>query len=511
MEYTDKMTQTNSNCALSYSEKINKFQTIKNIRKNNLSLQIYSRKKYKDKLKDNRGKDELQNENIFNKLYIKSIGKELTSPSKSLHTRDFSNFEIKEIMKRYQLNMEKLSNGFSNDYIDLLTDFLYSKKKGYSKERLKLSDYRIYLTKHNKKSQINFIEGFNNYTNKSYNNKYNNKLVISENVSPNRNKFQKNKKFLNYLYNIHKYKLRNRNSPNDNNFYNSRIMTNYRSRKINKFNENNELNDNIKTNYVNLYKNIKIVKFRNLNKLYSNNDDILNIKNHLNSNNNTISNLANTINNNSKDLNIIINKDKNNNKDNNNDVSKIVINKYSSYSNKSINKTNSSENIYYCKTQNNNIEKGENRNNFDEKFEEEKNVFLGINEIKNSIYKEDLERKEEFLESGDKDKYEAYLKNRFNFYEDLEDRQEKNLNEIKKKHLNIFKHKNIEMKNNIQKFKLNYIKKISNDKKEEKTNSHKVYNIHDLFKEKLNKSLLKKIKLLQNNRDIFKNLKTIIK
>jgi hypothetical protein len=90
-------------------------------------------------------------------------------------------------------------------------------------------------------------------------------------------------------------------------------------------------------------------------------------------------------------------------------------------------------------------------------------------------------------------------------------RLEKNIQEIKKRHLKIFKPQNIEMNNSIQKIKLNFIKKISNDKKKEKTDSHKTYNIHDLFKEKLNKSLLKKIKLYQNNKKIFKNLKTILK
>ena len=226
----------------------------KNIRKDNLSLHIYSQKKNKDKLKDNQVKDELQNENIFNKLYIKSIGKEWETPSKALPTRDFSKFEIKEILKRYQLNMEKISSGFSNEYIDLLTEFLYSKKKGYSKERLKLSDYRVYLTRHNKKSQVNYIEGFNNYINKSYNNKYNNKLAIYEYLTPNRNKFKKNKKFLNSLYS-NKNKLRDRNSPNNKNFYNSRIMTHCENRKNNyKINTFNMINEFINTrNIIQIY------------------------------------------------------------------------------------------------------------------------------------------------------------------------------------------------------------------------------------------------------------------
>lgn len=186
-----------------------------------------------------------------------------------------------------------------------------------------------------------------------------------------------------------------------------------------------------------------------------------------------------------------------------------MMNRYSNNIDKSINKTNSFENINYSKDEKVNALKEENKKNIYE-IEIKKNTCLGVNEIKDNIYNEDLEQKEEFLESGDKDKYETYLKNKFDFYEDLEDRQEKTIHEIKKKHLKIFKQKDIEMKNN-QKFKLNYIKKISNDKKEEKTDSQKVYNIHDLFKEKFNKSLLKKIKLYQNNRNIFKNLKTIIK
>ena len=504
MDCTDKITQTNSIYTLSYSEKNNKFKTIQNIEKNNLSLQTYSRKKSKDKLKDNQGKDELKNENIFNKLYIKSIGKEIASPSKASQARDISNFEIKEILKRYQLNMEKLSNGFSNEYIDLLTEFLYSKKKGYSKKRLKLSDYRRYLAKHNKKSQMNYIEGFNNYINKTYNNKYNNKIAIYEFFTPNRNKLKKNKPFFNSFYNKNKYKLRNSNSPNNNNFYNNRIMTNYEIRKINykmnAFNMINELN-NCRKNYMNLYKNIRTIKCRNIKNFYTNNGEILNNKNHLNSFNNTISNLTNAINKKSKNL----------NKDNDNDLSKIMMNRYSSNNIKSINKTNLFENIYYSKAQNNNIEKEENRKNSDEKNEKDKNAFLGVNEIKDNIYHEDLEKKEEFLESGDKDKYETYLKNKFAFYEDLEDRQEKNIYEIKRRHLKIFKPQDIEMNNNIQKIKLNFIKKISNDKKKEKTDSHKTYNIHDLFKEKLNKSLLKKIKLNQNSKKIFKNLKTILK
>ena len=47
MEYSDKTTQTNSNYAFSYSEKNNKYRIIKNIGKNNLSLQIHSKKKSK--------------------------------------------------------------------------------------------------------------------------------------------------------------------------------------------------------------------------------------------------------------------------------------------------------------------------------------------------------------------------------------------------------------------------------------------------------------------------------
>ena len=389
MDCSDKITQTNSIYALSYSEKNNKFN-IKNNGKNYLSLQIYSRKKSKDKLKDNQGKDELKNENIFNKLYIKSIEKEISSPSKASQARDISNFEIKEILKRYQLNMAKLSNGFSNEYIDLLTEFLHSKKKGYSKERLKLSDYRRYLAKHKKKSQMNYIEGFNNYINKTYNNKYNNKIAIFEFFTPNKNKLKKNKQFLNSFSNINKYKLRNRNSPNNNNFYNSRIMTNFESRKINykmnAFNMINELNNSRKTNYVNLYKNIRTVKCMNIKNFDINNGDILNNKNHLNSFNNTISNFTNTIN----------KKPKNLNKDNDNDISKIMMNRYFSNSNKSINKTNLFENIYYSKTQNNNTEKEENRKNLDEKIEKDKNAFLGVNEIKDNIYYEDLEKKKNF-------------------------------------------------------------------------------------------------------------------
>ena len=111
------------------------------------------------------------------------------------------------------------------------------------------------------------------------------------------------------------------------------------------------------------------------------------------------------------------------------------------------------------------------------------------------IYFEKENEEDEFLVSGNKDQYENYLKNKFDFYEDMEDKQTQYIYEIKKRNITLFNYnKNIEMKNN-HKSVINYLNKISRVKTSKNLVTSKPYKIHDIFKEKYTKSELRNMRL----------------
>ena len=124
------------------------------------------------------------------------------------------------------------------------------------------------------------------------------------------------------------------------------------------------------------------------------------------------------------------------------------------------------------------------------------------------IYFEKEKELDEFLASGDKDKYEDYLKDKFGFYEDMEDKQTQYLYEIKKRNVTIFNNRNIEIQNNRRRVE-NYLSKLSRGR--ERIEREKKYKIHDLFKHNYTNHELNKIKLNNNSKKLLKNLKYVLK
>ena len=403
---------------------------------------------------------QLESGAIIGKLYKKTNETEWAAQNRAIKEKNPTNYDIKQILKRYNFNKGKIKYGFSDEYINLITELLYSPKKDYSKERLKLSKQRINLTKKRNKDKKNFI---NNYLNISENKNDNlpQKMTISA-VGPSFNNNQYNSinenKYLNTFYNIKK--------NNENIFYSAK---NNKKRKflINKeiYNKNNYIKSEIQhKNGNNLFllkslydKNkIKEYKFSNNNKIIKYNDLCSIIPNR-----NKIS--SNTIYSN------IFNKPKINNLN---------------LSSKSFDKSD----IGYS-PQNSPKKKTKYKNERDIYFEKEKEL-------------------DEFLMSGDKDKYEDYLKDKFGFFEDMEDKQTQYIYEIKKRNATIFNNRNIEMQNN-RKLVDNYLSKLSRGR--EGIEKEKKYKIHDLFKHNYTSHTLNKIKLNNNSKKILKNLKYVLK
>ena len=500
----DKIIQTSPPRLYSYTEKRNKNRsrnkTLKSTKKYNLFIKtdIGANNKVKD-IKEENGVIKLQNGTIIGKLYKKTNETEWATQNRALNEKSESNYETNLILKRYKLNKGKLNFGFNNEYIDLLTELLYSKKKensNYSKERLKLYNYRINFDKKNKKD-------FNdNYIIKD---NLRQKMAVSALTSPNKNNNIHFKTF---------YSINGRNYSKDSSYNLCRISANnnktislnnrknnFKLKSISNFNEQNKINNHL-TLLNSLYK-------RN-NDFYFNNNNISNLKyNKLNINKFQIENKSN--NNYLKLFNSRDNLRKINN--NNNYIEeKININKNkilkdidenSNKTIKSLNNNNSSDNSNVSKCINNDTT---NRNSQRRRTKKKTKIYKN----EKDIYFEKEKEEHEFLASGDRDKYEDYLKNKFGFYEDVDDKQTQYIYEIKKRNVKLFNNKDVEMKNDNQRA-LNYLNKISRIKKEEHSNVQHEYTIHDIFKERYTKAAINKLRINNNSKNIMKKLKIALK
>lgn len=513
MEIDNKMIQTCPHNVLSYSEKKNKVKTLKNIKKNHLSINN-SKKITKNKLKDNEGQEiiRLQHGTIIGKLYKKTNETEWAAQNKAIKEKPTSDFEIKQILRRYKFNKEKLSIGFTNEYLNLLSELLYSKINGYSKERLKLSNYRKFLSKNYNKNNKKYFDDFNGQLNKTYNNfrKHNFKYQMAH--SPintlNKNTFKRNEinenfhlKTLNNNSKKNKYKLNSNLETISPNFF----INNSNNKTLTLFNKN--INGNLrKINYkmnnigVLNYSNKKNNNTNSINTSYKKDDDFNLYKSRPNTIYDKINNnYLNLFNNNniSKNVNINlsdINENKNINKakiPQNNSINK---NKGPNTSIKPLCKSNSFNNSKDLKNKNKN-----NKNKlFDNNYKNE-----------DDIYFEKEKEENIFLIEGKRDKYEDYLKNKFNFFDDMENKQTQYINEIKKRSYKIFDNKNIEIKNN-HKYILQYIQKVIRGKNG-KTESNKKNKFYDFYQKKNNIESLNKLRLKPNTKNILKNLKKVIK
>ena len=156
----NKKIHINSNKSLSSSEARNRNKKLTSLRRYNISnkhLNNHQAKKDLNiKAKENveNGENEvikLHAGTVIGKLYKKTNETEWAAQNRAMKEKNASNYEIKQIIKRYNFNKGKLKYGFPDEYINLLTELLYSGKKDYSKERLQLSKKRINLIKKIKK------------------------------------------------------------------------------------------------------------------------------------------------------------------------------------------------------------------------------------------------------------------------------------------------------------------------------------------------------------------------
>ena len=474
----NKVVQTSSPIFKSNSVKRSNTKKLKSIRNYKISNNDFQNIKVNNKTKEKEGNDviNLQSGAIIGKLYKKTNDTEWAAQNRAVKEKNQSNFEVNQIIKRYNFHKGKLKYGYSNDYINLLTELLCSKKSEYSKQRLQLSKYRINLSKKHKKGYGNYLNFINNNLNNSENIKEypNRKKEFSIISSPKQNIQLKS----NELYeNIYLNTLSNINENNNEEIKNKPLSliknkSNY-YKKIENYKRNN-----IDSGYRDFKINNNLTFFKFL-KSQNNNLDLDSQK------------YKNENDSNKMNLKIFNHKNKNNPK-NKNMNKKIEINAINNSFDKS-NSLNKNLNSF-------SINKNSQKNS-------PKKASKTIYKNERDIYFEKENEEDEFLVSGNKDQYENYLKNKFDFYEDMEDKQTQYIYEIKKRNITLFNYnKNIEMKNN-HKSVINYLNKISRVKTSKNLVTSKPYKIHDIFKEKYTKSELRNMRLNFRSKKILKTLK----
>lgn len=511
----NKKIQTSPPRLYSYSEKRNRNRnkTLNNIKKHNLLNNTDNFRN--NKKKEKKGEDnliKLQNGKIIGKLYKKTNETEWETQNRGIKekNKNQSNYEINLIFERYKCNEGKLNFLLNNKYINLLSELLYSKNNenySYPKERLKLYNFRINLSKKNKKEFNNILDIYSNNLNKSDNN------TVSIPYKKGDNNNLKEKIYFKTFYKSNKFFIRDnynylfRNSANNNNsksmrLLNKKINTNHTKiydelKNIDGSQEPDKTNNNLillsslhKRNRFN--KNRKSLKYNNLN----------NIKYHK-ENNNESNHIYLQLFNNPNEL-----KKKNNINDylrekiclNNKKGSLKDIDKFSNKSINSLDKSNTFNFPNDLKNVNNGTSSKSSRNNTPkQKQKKYKN--------ERDIYFEKENEEDEFLAFGDKDKYEYYLKNKYGFYEDIQDKQTQYIYEIKKRNIKLFNNKNI-TKKNFHKYSFDKISKIKNN---ENSNFKHGYTIHDIFKEKFTRNTVNKIKLNHKSQKLIKKLKIALK
>ena len=528
----NKKIHIRTNKSLSYSEARNRNKKLTSLRRYNISnkhLNNHQAKKDLNiKAKENveNGENEvikLHAGTVIGKLYKKTNETEWAAQNRAMKEKNASNYEIKQIIKRYNFNKGKLKYGFPDEYINLLTELLYSGKKDYSKERLQLSKQRINLSKKIKKEKNSNIMIYNKNilnTSENKNNKFRPKLTVSAVSSPYQNSQLKINNIndnicFNTFYNI------NKNSQNSEKIDNKKI--NWSNKQLNNltstlddkltlfhsFSGNNNNNELVFPNHIkNMKFNVDTIKNRykngnenESNNIYSNlfnNPNSIKIINELNKNN--ILNNGGEINTNTTIKSIDKSQPLNNNSNITNNMqflsprknSKRISTKRNSTRRKSVINTRRNSLLF---TPNKNSAINSPRKKTKKKYKNERDIYF-----------EKEKEEDEFLMSGDKDKYEDYLKKKFNFYEDMEDKQTQYIYEIKKRNVSIFNNKYIEMQNN-HKNPIKYLSKISREKKEKNNRINDGYKIHDLFKQNYTASTLNRLRLRRNSIIILKNLK----
>lgn len=163
----NKIIQTSPVRKMNNKEKRTSKKKLRSIRKydlTNSNKHNNTESNKKNITKDNEEHQIIQLESgaIIGKLYKKTNETEWAAQNRAIKEKNHTNYDIKQILKRYNFNKGKIKYGFSDEYINLITELLYSPKKDYSKERLKLSKQRINLTKKRNKDKKNII---NNYLN----------------------------------------------------------------------------------------------------------------------------------------------------------------------------------------------------------------------------------------------------------------------------------------------------------------------------------------------------------
>ena len=119
----------------------------------------------------------LETGKIVGHLYRKTNETEWAIQSKATKANlvSESKYQTKLIFKRFKFNKNKKILGYTDEYINILTDLLSSKKhSAYPKERLNLVNFREKIFKYDKK------QSYNNYFNLNDNSSINEKNLISD-------------------------------------------------------------------------------------------------------------------------------------------------------------------------------------------------------------------------------------------------------------------------------------------------------------------------------------------
>ena len=517
----NKKIQTSPRRLYSYSEKRNKNKKNKALtadKKNHLLIKTDNIRNSEKKDKNDGMLIKLQNGTIIGKLYKKTNETEWATTNRAIKEKNPSNYEIKQILKRYKFNQGKLRFGLDNNYINLLTELLYSKKKedlNYSKERLKLYNLRINFGKKNKKAFRNIVSGnfaFNNSDNNTIiNDHFRQKLAISSIATPHSNKNNRNIIKNDMKGNIYFKTYFKNHTITDNNINLCKINVNNNSKSINVLNKTmNKNNKKMEKKLKNMYNCEGNNNINNqvslINSLYRKNKNFCNniksLKYNSSKKENEINNIYLNVYNDPSFL-----------RNNNN------LNDYSQEKIKFNNKNDGLKNIDETIIEPNKSLKYLNKSNSSSNSKDLKNKdsIINASKLKNTSYKNERDiyfekenEEDEFLANGDKDKYEDYLKNKFGFFEDIQDKKTQYIYEIKKRNYKIFNNKNIEMKDD-HKPVLNYLNKLSRTKKNEKENVPRRYSIHDIFKERYSKATLNRMKLNHHSKNIMKQLKIAYK
>ena len=121
---------------------------------------------------------------------------------------------------------------------------------------------------------------------------------------------------------------------------------------------------------------------------------------------------------------------------------------------------------------------------------------------------EKLNKEEQFIINGDKDEYEKYLKEKYGFFENKNDKRLQYIKEAKQRYLLVFKNNKVIEKKNSHKITEEYFRKISREKRnlQNPELNKKSYSIHEIFREPLTKKEINNIKLNHNSKNLLRKI-----